>query len=321
MGEIDSYVKSLFYIDLSVLSICDAMRYSQLRAFHHVALHGGFSRAAEALNQTQPALSDQVRKLEQAHDTLLFHREHKQVRLTQAGEGLFLLTRQFFELESGIGEYLSQSRASVHGTLRIVADSALHVTEALGRFQAAYPNVFVSLQTGNTAEVLTRLRNYDAEVGVVGNLEPAPDLVPLELGRSDIIAITAKGLLPKGTETLCFADLASYPLVFRETGSHTRLALEEEAARRRMRLHPTISVDGREAMREVVASGAGLGFVSEAEFGRDMRLRKIRITDLNAQMTETLVHLSMRSDVPVIRAFLRSVQAKGTKKRRPENQA
>lgn len=283
------------------------MRYSQLRAFHHVALHNGFSRAADALNQTQPALSDQVRKLEQAHDTLLFHRDHKQVRLTTSGEGLFRLTKQFFELESGIGEYLGQTRASVDGTLRIVADSALHITEALGRFQASYPKVFVSLQTGNTEEVIAKLRNYDAEVGIVGNLDPGSDLETHTLGRSPIIAIAAKGVLPKGTTSLHIQDLQDWPLVFREVGSYTRLSLEAEAARRKIRLRPTIEVDGREAMREVVASGAGLGFVSEAEFGHDNRLVRVPISDIDISMTETLVYLSMRSDVPVIRAFLRSI--------------
>ena len=283
------------------------MRYSQLRAFHHVALHNGFSRAADALNQTQPALSDQVRKLEQAHDTLLFHRDHKQVRLTTSGEGLFRLTKQFFELESGIGEYLGQTRASVDGTLRIVADSALHITEALGRFQASYPKVFVSLQTGNTEEVIAKLRNYDAEVGIVGNLDPGADLETHTLGRSPIIAIAAKGVLPKGTTSLRIQDLQDWPLVFREVGSYTRLSLEAEAARRKIRLRPTIEVDGREAMREVVASGAGLGFVSEAEFGHDNRLVRVPISDIDISMTETLVYLSMRSDVPVIRAFLRSI--------------
>ncbi len=285
------------------------MRYSQLRAFHHVALRGGFSRAAEALNQTQPALSDQVRKLEQAHDTLLFHRDHKQVRLTQAGEGLFRLTQQFFELEDGIAEYLSQSRASVHGTLRIVVDSAVHVTDALSRFQATYPDVFVSLKTGNTEEVLARLRNYDAEVGVVGNLEPASDLVSHALGRSPIIAIASEGLLPKTKKTLRFEELPKWPMVFRESGSHTRQSMEAEAARRNISLNPTIVVDGREAMHALVASGAGLGFVSEAEFGRDARLRKVPIKDLDITMTETLVHLNMRADVPVIRAFLRSMKS------------
>lgn len=285
------------------------MRYSQIRAFHHVALHGGFSRAAEALNQTQPALSDQVRKLEQAHDTLLFHRDSKQVRLTEAGEGLFRLTRQFFELEAGIMEHLDHARASVQGSLRIVADSALHVTDALRRFRAANPRVFVTLQTGNTEDVLARLRNYDAEIGIVGNLEPGADLNAHVLGRSPIIAIAAKGFLPKKTKALRLADLVDWPLVFRETGSYTRLSLEAEARRHKIRLRPAIEVDGREAMREIVASGAGIGFVSEAEFGHDARLTRVPIRDVDIAMTETLVHLTARADVPVIRAFLRSVEA------------
>ncbi|MBT8414991.1 MAG: LysR family transcriptional regulator [Boseongicola sp.] len=283
------------------------MRYSQLRAFHFVALHGGFSRAAEALNQTQPALSDQVRKLEQAHDTLLFHREHRQVRLTEAGEGLFRMTNQFFELEDGIGDYLGRTRAAIQGKLRIMADSAIHITDALRRFRSEYPKVFVSIESGNTATILAKLRNYDAEVGIVGNLDSSPDLQSYPLGKSPIIAVAAKGFLSKGTRVLRIEDLPDYPLVFRENGSYTRLILEGVAKQRKVVLRPVIEVDGREAMREVVASGAGLGFVSEAEFGHDDRLERIAIQGIEIAMTETLVHLSMRTDVPVIRAFLRSV--------------
>jgi len=283
------------------------LRYSQLRAFHNVALHGGFSRAAEVLNQTQPALSDQVRNLEQTHDTLLFRRDRRQVRLTQAGEGLFLLTKQFFEVEKGIGEYLDRSRAAIAGTLRIIADSALHITTAISRFREAHPKVFVSVRTGNTEEVLQRLRNYDAEIGVVGNLSNASDLETVELGCTPIIAITASGYLPTNVPALELCDLRNWPLVFRESGSRTRLALEAEAGRQGIPIVPAIEVDGREAMREVVASGAGIGFVSQAEMGDDVRLDAIPIAGIDLNMTETLVCLSMRRDLSVIRAFMKAV--------------
>ena len=100
------------------------MRHAQLKAFHSVASHGGFSRAAEALNMTQPALSEQVRRLEQEHDTLLFHRAARAVRLTEAGEGLLVLTKRYFEAEGAIAAHLDEGRAAVAGRLRIVADSA-----------------------------------------------------------------------------------------------------------------------------------------------------------------------------------------------------
>ncbi|THD81171.1 LysR family transcriptional regulator [Aliigemmobacter aestuarii] len=281
------------------------MRYAQLRAFHHVALHGGFSRAAEALNQTQPSLSDQVRRLEQDHDTLLFYREGRRVRLTGAGEDLFLLTRRFFEVEDQIGRHLERSRAAVSGTLRIMADSALHISEALVRFRRRHPGVLVQIASGNSEQVLSALRGYDAEIGILGSLDPAPDLTCVDLGESPIVAIAARGLLPAGTVSLSLDDLRRVPLVFRERGSRTRSGLEEAARRDGIRLSPVIEVEGREAMREVVATGTGVGFISDAELGHDPRIERVPLSGLTLMMTETLVYLTQRRDVPAIRAFMR----------------
>ena len=283
------------------------MRYTQIRAFHHVALAGGFSRAATMLGLTQPAISDQVRRLEEAHDVLLFHREARQVRLTDAGEELFRLTKRFFETEDEIAAHLDQSRAAVTGRLRIVADSAVHITPAIGRFRVAHPDVSLSLWTGNTEDVLARLRNYDAEVGVVGNLGRAADVDRVGLGRTPIVAIAAHGLIPGEPAEIPFTDLPRWPLVFREPGSRTRARLEAVAAEAGVALRPVIEVEGREAMREVVASGAGLGFLSEAEFGHDARLRKVTLTGVDLGMTETLVALTARRDVPAIRAFMKAL--------------
>lgn len=283
------------------------MRYSQLRAFHAVALHGGFSRAAVALNQTQPALSEQVRRLEQDHDTLLFHRDRRQVRLTRAGEALFLLTKRFFDAEASIADHLSRSRAALAGRLRIVADSARHITPVLARFREKAPDVLVSVETGNTETVLARLRNYDAEIGVVGSLGQSPDLVAIDLGDSPIVGITARGG-PWDGRALRLADLADLPLVMREKGSRTRRQIEEAARDTGIRLSTAVEVDGREAMREVVASGAGIGFISEAERGEDRRLVPLPLLDADLRMPETLICLAMRADQPLIRAFIRAAR-------------
>ncbi len=93
-------------------------------------------------------------------------------------------------------------------------------------------------------------------------------------------------------------------LVFREKGSKTRQKFEEEAARQKVDLKPVIEVEGREAMREVVASGNGIGFVSEAEFGNDNRLVKLPIKGTDLRMSETLVFMSARRYVRIIRTFM-----------------
>ena len=115
------------------------MRYVQLRAFHNVAIHGGFSRAADALALTQPAVSDQVRKLEEAYDVLLFNRQKKQVTLTQAGRQLLELTRRMFDNEQQVLELLEESRVVQSGTLRIIVDAAYHLLPILSLFRERFP--------------------------------------------------------------------------------------------------------------------------------------------------------------------------------------
>ncbi len=280
------------------------MRHSQLKAFHYVALYSGFSNAAKELFLTQPAVSEQVRKLEQDHDVLLFHRNRKRVNLTPEGEHLFLLTKKYFEIEQQIDEYISQARATVDGTLRIIADSAYHVTDILGSFRAQYPKIFVSLRTGNSEEVLEKLRSYNAEIGIVGSRPAGNDMETLDLGSTEIVAFAARNFLPLKKTRMKLTELAKLPLVFREPGSKTRQKLESEARERGVTLSPAIEAEGREAVREVVASGAGIGFVSRAEYGNDERLALIDLEDIDIRMSETLIYCAQRSDVRVIRAFM-----------------
>ena len=280
------------------------MRHSQLKAFHYVAKHGGFSRAAEALYLTQPAISEQVRKLEQDHDLLLFQRERKRVNLTPEGEQLYRFTKQYFEIEDQIEDYLSETKAAIDGELRIIADSAHHMTSFLGSFQKKYPKITITVRSGNTEEILEELRSYNAEIGVVGSLSPGKDMDVLNLGSTEIVAFAARGVLLASKPTLTLEELAELPLIFREHGSKTREKLEEAAEKQGIRLDPAIVAEGREAVRELVASGAGIGFVSQAEYGHDDRLRQIKLKGVNLQMGESMISLYQRRDVKIIRAFM-----------------
>ncbi|MGB0494694.1 MAG: LysR substrate-binding domain-containing protein, partial [Paracoccaceae bacterium] len=88
--------------------------------------------------------------------------------------------------------------------------------------------------------------------------------------------------------------------------SHTRETLISEALRQKKELSPVIEVTGREALHELVANGLGIGFVSHAEIGQDPRLINLDIDTGKAEMTETLMYLTARKEVPLIRAFLKA---------------
>ena len=279
------------------------MRYVQLRAFHYVAICGGFSRAAEALYLTQPAISDQVRKLEEEYDVLLFNRHKKQVNLTRQGERLLEITRRMFDTEQQAHDLLSESRALRSGTLRIVADAAHHLLKILADFRAKYPGIKVTLRTGNTQTVIASLYAYEADIGVLGEIPTGREFEILRLNSSPIIAFVAHDHALAGTPSMTLEALAKHPLVMRERGSKTRYKLETLAASRNVELKPTIEAEGREAVREIVASGAGVGFVSRAEFGSDGRLVPIEIDAPEMLMDEALICLRERSAGKLVKAF------------------
>ena len=288
------------------------MRYVQLRAFHHVAICGGFSRAADELHLTQPAISDQVRRLEKDYDILLFDRRKRQVALTEAGARLLAITRRMFESETQALELLSESRALRSGHLTIVADSAHHLLQVLGPFRDRYPGVQITLRAGNSQTVLEQLESYDADLGVLGGVPDRAGLEVVSLRATPIVALVPKASELGDRKSFSFQDLAALPLVMREDGSKTRNKLMAAARKARVTLVPAIEAEGREAVREIVASGGGLGFVSLAEMGQDARLVGVPITpDDGLQMEEALVCLSERSEGKLVRAFFDLVRELG----------
>ncbi|MCO5064558.1 MAG: LysR substrate-binding domain-containing protein [Rhizobiaceae bacterium] len=279
------------------------MRYVQLRAFHYVAICGGFSRAAEALFLTQPAISDQVRKLEEEYDVLLFNRHKKQVNLTRQGARLLEITRRMFDTEQQALDLLSESRALRSGTLRIVADAAHHLLQILARFREKYPGIRVTVRAGNTQSVIASLFAYEADIGVLGEIPEGREFDILKLNSSPIVAFVSRDHPLAGTRKLSLHQLAAQPLVMRERGSKTRHKLEALAVSQEIELKPTIEAEGREAVREIVASGAGIGFVSRAEFGNDARLLPIEIDAPEMLMDEALICLRERSSGKLVKAF------------------
>lgn len=281
------------------------MRYVQLRAFHHVALSGGFSRAAERLHLTQPAVSDQVRKLEQRYDIRLFHRRNRQVELTRIGRQLLEITRRLFDAEAQAEEFLGEAHRRLAGTLRIVADSASHLLHLLAPYRAAFPDVEIVVDAGNSEQVVSALTRYQADIGVLGDVPDERDFTVIRLSATPLVAFAARAhpLAAPGRE-VTLEQLLRYPLVLREPGSKTRQKFTQGVVGRGYRAQPAIEAEGREAVREIVSTGVGVGIVSAAEFGRDERLTAIPIADCEILMEEALICLRERAAVERIGGFL-----------------
>ncbi|AMB80507.1 LysR substrate-binding domain-containing protein [Pseudomonas paraversuta] len=278
--------------------------HAQLKAFHAVAVHGSFTRAAERLFLSQPAISDQVRKLEERFGVLLFHRNKRSVRLTDLGERLLSITQRLFVVQAEAQELLQDSQALQTGSLVLAVDAPVHVLPQIARFCERYPGISVKIETGNTDESLARLFNYQADLALLGREVSDDRLLSLRLRSDPMVAFVARTHPWAGRSSICLSDLEDTPLVLREIGSVTRQTLEEEMSQAGLRMRAAIQVEGREAAREAVVVGIGVGVVSAAEFGSDSRVIALPITDCKRRLTETLVCLQEQSSRRVVATFL-----------------
>jgi len=280
------------------------MRYAQLKAFHAVAVNGGFSKAAERLALTQPAISDHIRKLEEAYGAELFLRRRGGVELTAFARKLFAVTERMFEAEAEALELLSRAKGIEEGTLSIGADAATHVLPLVRRFLERYPKIQVRLVAGNSAQLLERLDRFEIDFAVIAEMPPQPTYHAELLRDDEIKAFTAATHPFARRAEISLAEFAQQPVVLREEGSATRGLLLAEIARRSLALANVMEIESREAAREAVAGGMGVGIISSAEIVPDARLHMLRFSDWQATMSEWLVCLAARADLQIIRAVL-----------------
>jgi aminoethylphosphonate catabolism LysR family transcriptional regulator len=280
------------------------MRHAQLKAFHAVATWGGFSKAAKRLGISQPALSDHVRKLEEAYGVELFVRAARSVTLTEIGRKLFALTGRQFEAEAAALELLSRAKGLQEGQITAGADAAVHVLPLLSAFRARYPRLSLRIVSGNSARLIEQLDRFEIDAAVVAEVPPQSRYASRLLSENPIVAFARTDHPLARKRSLGFAALAEHSLILRERGSVTRKLVEEEFARRGLLPQDIIEVQGREAAREAAAAGLGIGIVSKGEFTRDPRLTTVPFSDWHAPMQEWLVCLQARAGLKIIGALL-----------------
>jgi LysR family transcriptional regulator, low CO2-responsive transcriptional regulator len=244
-----------------------SVSHAQLKAFHAVAVHGSFTLAAERLFLTQPAISDQVRKLEERFGVLLFHRNKRSVRLTDLGERLLSITQRLFVIAAEAQELLQDSKALQTGSLTLAVDAPVHVLPQIARFCQRYPGITVKIETGNTDECAVRGCSTTRRTwrcwGVTSNDERLLS-VPLRERPDGGVCGPQRTLGPVATSI--------------EPGRSGRHALgtarsglrdpanpgSAKCSQAGLRIRPAIQVEGREAAREAVVVGIGVGVVSAA---------------------------------------------------------
>jgi aminoethylphosphonate catabolism LysR family transcriptional regulator len=275
-----------------------------LRAFHHVARERGFTRAAAVAGVGQPTLSGQVKALEESYGVRLFERRGRGAQLTELGQNLFAITDRMFVLEDEAQALLSGASTLAHGHLRVSADSAYHAMPILAALKRQHGGLTFSLGLGNSAAVLRRLFDYEADVAVMAKLTSDPRLFTLPFRTDRLVLFVPNRHLWARRRCIRLAELSGQDMVLRERGSVTRAVFEATLAAAAVRPGAIIEVESREGVGEAVAAGFGIGVVFESEFGPGDRFHRIEVAGADLAVGEYVVCLEERRSLALVRAFL-----------------
>ena len=284
--------------------------HAHLRSFHAVATHGSFTRAAEMLNITQPTLSGQVKELEERYGTKLFVRHGRRVELTDIGQSAFNITRQLFRHEEEVEHLLQSARALTSGELRVAADSPYIATPLLAQFQRLYPGIQISIQYGNSQQLMSWIDSRRCDVAFLPNIPPGDDkLYSIPLVPDRLVVFVSQEHEWAERRAVAIEDLLSQRVILREQGSRTRSIFEEAIADAGLQLDNVMEISGREGVREAVAAGFGVGIVAENELLADSRLRALPVNNAELAHAEYVVCLQEMRSLRVNDAFLEMIRA------------
>src|SRR2546427_1695345 len=289
------------------------LQVTHLRTLQAIARHGSFSRAAEALNLTQPAVSMQVRHLERALGQPLLERVGKRAFPTRAGELLLAhADRALRELEAGV-ERVQQVRGVVAGRVRLGTSASISIyllPPALRRFRMRYPDTEVVIVTGNASEITRSIVANELDVGIVSLPVRDRELVVAPFFRDELVAIAPAESPLRRTRAVDARTLAGHPLILFEAGATLRRVIDGWFHRAGVAPRSPMELGNTEAIKKLVEAGLGLSITSWFSVKGEVRDRTLAALRLTPPL-ERQIGLVRRRDkprTPALDAFVAALE-------------
>lgn len=254
----------------------------QLRVFEAVARHNSYTRAAEELHLSQPAVSMQVRQLEDEIGLPLFERLGKQVVVTEAGRELFHYSRAIGQSLREMEEVLESLKGVSRGSLRIAVASTVNyfAPRLMAIFQQRHPGIGLRLDVTNRESLVQMLDSNSVDLVLMG-VPPRHVEVESEAFMDNPLVVIAPPDHPlAGERAISLARLAEEVFVMREEGSGTRQAMERFFSERGQTIRHGMQMTRNEAVKQAVRSGLGLSVVSLHTIELELETRRLVTLDV-----------------------------------------
>lgn len=262
----------------------------RLQVFHTVARLLSFTKAAESLHMTQPAVTFQVRQLEEYFNTRLFDRAHNRISLTEAGKRVYEYAEDIFELYAKMDNAVRDLTGEISGVLIIGASTTIAeymLPALLGDFKKKYPDVNVQLRVSNSDGIVHMVENNDIDLGVVESPVLNKNLVVEECRKDRLVAIVPPQHALSNKKEVTIKELLEHEYIAREEGSGTREVIHEQLAEAGMKsadLHITMELGSPEAIKGAVEAGMGVSIVSEVTIHKELEIGTLVALELTPSL-------------------------------------
>lgn len=251
---------------------------TRLRVFYAVAKQLSFTRAAEELYLTQPAVTFQIRQLEEHFNTRLFDRHHNRISMTEAGHVVYGYAERILELYRETEKAINEMTGITRGIVKVGASTTIGeylLPRVLTGYYERFPNVQIRLTVHNTRLVIRKLEDATIDVGLVEGPVKNKNILVTPCTEDELVVILPPEHPLSELEEIPIQKLKEYPFVSREEGSGTRDVISELLGNGGLaydQLNPILELGSTEAVKGAVEGGVGIAIISSAAIHKEMQL-------------------------------------------------
>ena len=282
------------------------MDFDQIETFLEVAKLSSFSRAAERRFRTQPAISSQIRSLEEEVGARLLDRSGGRVALTAAGKVFQKYAEETIEQRRVMMVALAEMHRVPRGEIVVAANegTCLHILpEVFAEFKRQYPNVAVSVKRSEHQKILESLIENSSDFGVVSMPIKDKRYTVVPIHRDELVVITPVNHPLAACPEVALADVAKYPLLLPKLG-RTRDALEALFHEHRLKPIVSMELDSSELTKRFVAANVGIGFIPKSNVAEDVKAKVLAAVKVSEVVLQRDLALVFRTDKALSRAAL-----------------
>jgi DNA-binding transcriptional LysR family regulator len=296
-----------------------SMDFDQLETFLEVARRSSFSRAAEKRFRTQPAISSQIRALEEEVGAKLLDRSGGRVSITAAGKLFQKYAEETLEARKVVLNAISETERVPRGEIVVGANegTCLHILpEVFAEFKKQYPDVAVNITRADYAKILESVVDNSVDFGFMSMPVSDPRLTVVLIHRDELVVIAPPQHPLAKMKSVQIAEVAQFPLLMPKAG-HTRDALEELFHQYKLKPQYAMELDSSELLKRFVAADVGVGFIARSNVMEDVKagaLAAVALADASLRRDLALV---FRKDKALSRAALAFIEV-AVKIKQPE---